>query len=64
MQTNKTDVDTEVSVGSVVVHKVFGEGTVTQLDKVLKHIRVAFAKDEKTFIFPDAFKQGFLRTKG
>jgi len=64
VQTNKTDVDTEVSVGSVVVHKVFGEGTVTQLDKVLKHIRVAFAKDEKTFIFPDAFKQGFLRTKG
>ena len=63
-QTNKPEANIEVSVGSVVVHKVFGEGTVTQLDKVLKHIRVAFAKDEKTFIFPDAFKQGFLRTKG
>lgn len=64
VQSNKTDVDIDVSVGSAVVHKVFGEGTVTQLDKVLKHIRVAFAKDEKTFIFPDAFKNGFLRTKG
>lgn len=63
VQVNKTDVDIDVSVGSVVVHKVFGEGTVTQLDKVLKHIRVAFAKDEKTFIFPDAFKNGFLRMK-
>ena len=64
VQANKTESDIEVSVGSVVVHKVFGEGTVTQLDKVLKHIRVAFAKDEKTFIFPDAFNQGFWRTKG
>lgn len=63
VQTNKTDVDVDVSVGSAVVHKVFGEGTVTQLDKVLKHIRVAFAKGEKTFIFPDAFKNGFLRMK-
>lgn len=63
VQVNKTDVEIDVSVGSVVVHKVFGEGTVTQLDKVLKHIRVAFAKDEKTFIFPDAFKNGFLRMK-
>ena len=57
------EVEIEVAVGSIVVHKVFGEGTVSQLDKVMKHIRVAFAKDEKTFIFPDAFKQGFLRVK-
>ena len=63
VKTIKPETSVEVSVGSVVVHKVFGEGTVTQLDKVLKHIRVAFAKDEKTFIFPDAFTQGFLRTK-
>lgn len=63
VQSNKIDVNIDVSVGSVVVHKVFGEGTVTQLDKVLKHIRVAFAKGEKTFIFPDAFKNGFLRMK-
>lgn len=64
VQPTKKEIDIEVSVGSIVVHKVFGEGVVTQLDKVLKHIRVAFVKDEKTFIFPDAFKQGFLRMKG
>lgn len=62
-QANKTEDDIDVSVGSVVVHKVFGEGTVTQLDKVLKHIRVTFAKDKKTFIYPDSFNQGFLRKK-
>ena len=53
----------DVQDGSVVVHKTFGEGTVTKLDKAQKHIRVTFAVGEKTFIFPDAFKQGFLRMK-
>lgn len=63
VQGNKPEANIDVSVGSIVVHKVFGEGTVTQLDKVLKHIKVSFTKGEKTFIFPDAFKNGFLRTK-
>lgn len=62
-QDNKSELDLNVTIGSVVIHKVFGEGTVTQLDKVLKHIRVSFVKDEKAFVFPDAFMQGFLRTK-
>ena len=53
----------QVSEGSIVIHKSFGEGTVTKLDKAQKHIRVKFAVGEKTFIFPDAFKQGFLKTK-
>lgn len=35
----------------------------TKIDKAQKHIRVKFAAGEKTFIFPDAFKQGFLKTK-
>ena len=45
-------------------YKVFGEGTVTKIDKAQKHIRVTFGIGEKTFIFPDAFKQGFLKMKG
>lgn len=49
---------------SIVLHKAFGEGTVTKIDKAQKHIRVTFGIGEKTFIFPDAFKQGFLRMKG
>ena len=54
----------DVQDGSVVVHKTFGEGTVTKIDKAQKHIRVTFAVGEKTFIFPDAFKMGFLKMKG
>lgn len=50
--------------GSIVLHKAFGEGTVTKIDKTQKHIRVTFGIGEKTFIFPDAFKQGFLKMKG
>lgn len=52
-----------VKEGSTVVHKSFGEGTVTKIDKAQKHIRVTFAIGEKTFLFPDAFKQGFLKVK-
>lgn len=53
----------DVKEGSIVVHKRFGEGTVTKMDKAQKHIRVKFSTGEKTFIFPDAFKWDFLRTK-
>jgi hypothetical protein len=51
----------EISEGDVVKHKSFGDGIVTKLDKAGKHIRVKFAAGEKTFIFPDAFMQGFLK---
>ena len=50
-----------VVVGAMVTHKVFGEGTVIWMDKAKKYLRVAFGKNEKQFIFPDAFKQGFLK---
>ena len=53
-----------VKDGSIVLHKAFGEGMVTRIDKAQKHIRVNFGIGEKTFIFPDAFKQGFLKMKG
>jgi molybdopterin-guanine dinucleotide biosynthesis protein len=50
-----------VEIGTVVTHKSFGAGTVTWIDKAQKHVRVTFSAGEKTFIFPDAFKQGFLK---
>lgn len=50
-----------VNVGIAVTHGSFGPGTVTKIDKAQKHIRVTFNVGEKTFIFPDAFKQGFLK---
>lgn len=49
--------------GATVVHKTFGEGTISKLDKAKKHLRVQFALGEKMFIFPDAFKQGHLKVK-
>jgi hypothetical protein len=54
---------TGVVEGAAVIHKSFGPGTVTNLDKAKKHIRVKFSVGEKTFIFPDAFKNGFLKTE-
>lgn len=50
-----------VEVGTAVTHRSFGAGAVTWIDKAKKHVRVIFSAGEKTFIFPDAFKQGFLK---
>ena len=52
-----------VAEGVIVIHKTFGEGKIEKLDKAKKHLRVQFALGEKMFIFPDAFKQGFLKIK-
>lgn len=49
--------------GATIYHKSFGAGVVSNLDKKRKHIRVKFAVGEKTFIFPDAFKNEFLWTE-
>ena len=50
-----------VQVGTTVSHKAFGAGTVTWIGKAQKHIRITFSAGEKTFVFPDAFIQGFLK---
>ena len=52
-----------VSTGDIVVHKSFGEGKISFMDKAQKKIRVKFAVGEKTFVFPDAFIQGYLKTE-
>lgn len=52
---------TDIVDGVIVYHKTFGEGIVTKLNKAQKHIRIKFAVGEKTFVFPDAFKNGFLK---
>ncbi len=48
-----------VTDGTVVSHKMFGKGTV-QFDKRRKYMTVTFKIGEKRFVFPDAFKDGFL----
>lgn len=50
----------DVGVGTTVKHKLFGEGTISKMDKAKKYIHVKFKKGEKQFIFPDAFIGGFL----
>ena len=47
-----------VKIGTTVKHKIFGEGVVAKLND--RHIYVEFKAGQKNFIFPDAFKQGFL----
>lgn len=52
-----------IATNATVYHKSFGAGIVTNLDKKQKYIRVKFSIGEKKFVFPDAFKNGFLKTK-
>lgn len=57
---NIEDVLQKITVGSTVVHKKFGKGTVMKIDNNEKFIHVKFTVGEKKFIFPDAFLMGFL----
>ena len=48
-----------VNPGSTVTHKKFGDGSVIAIKD--GKIIVSFGKNEKTFLFPQAFEQGFLK---
>ncbi len=50
-----------VTAGSAVTHKAFGEGKVTAIEGGI--INVNFDGIEKRFQFPGAFAQGFLKSK-
>ncbi len=50
----------ELHEGDTVLHKNFGCGTVFKFDRARKYIYVRFTGGEKTFVFPDAFRAGFL----
>ncbi len=50
-----------VAVGSKVSHRAFGRGTVVQLDG--GYVRVDFAGMQKSFQFPAAFADGFLKVE-
>ncbi len=53
----------DVTKGTIVMHKTFGEGVVSNIDKLKKYMKIKFGQQEKQFVFPDAFKQGFLVLK-
>ncbi len=50
----------EVTVGSLVHHKKFGDGQVANINTTTKSILVNFPIGEKRFVYPDAFHMGFL----
>ena len=50
----------QITIGDIVNHKKFGKGEIIRIDKSAKHIRVKFKTGEKTFVFPDAFIDGYL----
>ena len=52
----------KVTVGSIVVHTKFGEGTIINIDKAQKYIKIKFVVGEKMFTF-DAFTIGTLKVK-
>lgn len=53
----------KVQVGAVVVHKTFGEGTITWMDQARKYVRVKFSAGDKTFTMESAFVQGHVSLK-
>lgn len=52
----------EIVVGEKVIHKSFGEGTVTQINGSIIHV-VFSTQGEKKFLNPTSFTGGFLRKK-
>jgi hypothetical protein len=52
-----------VNMGDTVRHKLFGEGTISFMDKAQKKIRVKFSAGEKVFVYPDAFLDKHLKVK-
>ena len=52
----------DIENGMTVFHAKFGEGTV-KIDKAKKFVTVTFRAGEKKSIFPDAFKNGYLKFK-
>lgn len=51
----------DLEEGDAVLHKSWGEGTITSFDG--KYCVVRFPEKEARFSFPDAFERGFLQIK-
>jgi hypothetical protein len=56
-----------VTPGATVIHRAFGEGTVESIEKKPNgstHVVVRFGENIKSFGYPGAFHDGFLKVKG
>ena len=49
-----------IIVGMTVTHAKFGKGTIVNIDKAHKYLRVSFSIGEKIFAMPSCFEMGFL----
>ncbi len=52
-------VDIVIPAGSIITHKKFGEGVVKEVSD--GHIVVSYGDTDKTFQYPGAFENGFLK---
>ena len=55
-----------VGAGTAVLHRAFGEGVVLRIEESAtgnRYIHVRFGSNEKSFGFPGAFEDGFLKLK-
>lgn len=50
-----------ITISMTVTHAKFGNGTIVNIDKARKYIRVSFSVGEKTFVMPSCFEMGFLK---
>ena len=48
-----------IYVGDNLIHQVFGVGRVSGVDK--KYVKVLFSTGEKSFVYPSAFENGYLK---
>ena len=53
----------KIQLGVIVVHNIFGEGTVNWIDAKRTFFRVKFTNGEKPFAMADTFEKGFLSLK-
>ena len=52
----------KIVAGLVVTHAKFGDGTIINIDKAQKYIKIKFTVGEKMFVI-NAFEKGFLKIK-
>ncbi|MBQ8289706.1 MAG: GIY-YIG nuclease family protein [Clostridia bacterium] len=50
----------KICIGSKVIHMIFGEGLISNVDKAKKYLKVVFSAGEKMFVIPSCFELGFL----
>ena len=51
----------DIKVNDIVFHDKFGKGTIIQINEEQKVIEIKFSSEDKRFVYPNAFVDGFLK---